>query len=101
MTRTLAGALLALLLAAAGPASAELRVFVTNEKSDDVTVIAASTGDVLKTIPVGKRPRGARLPSPPKKIKGCGSTIFCPPTSLKTFLRGDFMNWSTRFNTGW
>ena len=40
------------------PSAAELRVFVTNEKSDDVTVIAAATGDVLQTIAVGKRPRG-------------------------------------------
>jgi YVTN family beta-propeller protein len=50
--------LLALLAVPTGRASAELRVFVTNEKSDDVTVIAAGSGHVLKTIPVGKRPRG-------------------------------------------
>ena len=45
-------------LAVASQAHAELRVFVTNEKSDDVTVIQADTGTVLKTIAVGKRPRG-------------------------------------------
>ena len=38
--------------------NAEVRVFVTNEKSDDVTVIQADTGTVLKTLAVGKRPRG-------------------------------------------
>src|SRR5205085_17578 len=45
----------------AGEAGAELRVFVTNEKSDDVTVIAAASGDVLKTLAVGKRPRGVAV----------------------------------------
>ena len=33
-------------------------MFVTNEKSDDVTVIDASSRVVIKTIVVGKRPRG-------------------------------------------
>ena len=46
------------LVAMASPAHAELRIFVTNEKSDDVTVIQADSGTVLKTIAVGKRPRG-------------------------------------------
>ena len=46
------------LLALSTPSAAELRVFVTNEKSDDVTVIEAASGRVLATIPVGKRPRG-------------------------------------------
>ena len=51
-------AALALVVATSSEASAELRVFVTNERSDDVTVIQADTGTVLKTIAVGKRPRG-------------------------------------------
>src|ERR1051325_6768547 len=53
-------ALIALLLIVFSGASegAELRVFVTNEKSDNVTVFRASDGQVLATIPVGKRPRG-------------------------------------------
>src|SRR2546425_2524640 len=42
-------------------AGAELRVFVTNEKSDDVTVIDAATRAVVGTIPVGKRPRGVAV----------------------------------------
>jgi YVTN family beta-propeller protein len=37
---------------------AAVRVFVTNEKSNDVTVIDAASGKVLKTIPLGQRPRG-------------------------------------------
>jgi PQQ-dependent catabolism-associated beta-propeller protein len=36
----------------------ELRVFVTNEKSNNVTVISAADHQVLATIPVGQRPRG-------------------------------------------
>src|SRR5213593_4473856 len=39
-------------------AGAEVRVFVTNEKSDNVTVIDAATRAVVGTIRVGKRPRG-------------------------------------------
>jgi len=58
---------LALVLAAA-PAHAELRVFVTNERSDDVTVIAADSGTVLKTIPVGKRPRGITASADGKRV---------------------------------
>src|SRR2546427_2845935 len=42
-------------------AGAELRVFVTNEKSDDVTVIDAATRTVVGTIRVGKRPRGVAV----------------------------------------
>ena len=39
-------------------AAGELRVFVTNEKSNNVTVIDAASQKVLATIPVGERPRG-------------------------------------------
>ncbi len=39
-------------------AAAEVHVFVTNEKSNDVTVIRGSDNKVMQTIPVGKRPRG-------------------------------------------
>src|SRR5438552_14828889 len=48
---------------ALGPAraDAELRVFVTNEKSDYVTVMDAATRAVVRTIPVGKRPRGVAV----------------------------------------
>jgi YVTN family beta-propeller protein len=37
------------------------RVFVTNEVSGDLTVIDAVGGQVVGTIPVGKRPRGIAL----------------------------------------
>jgi PQQ-dependent catabolism-associated beta-propeller protein len=58
---------LALVLAAT-QAHAELRVFVTNERSDDVTAIAADTGTVLKTIAVGKRPRGVTATADGKRV---------------------------------
>ncbi len=37
------------------------RVFVTNERSDSVSVIDIETNKVVKTIPVGNRPRGIGL----------------------------------------
>src|SRR5882762_7490011 len=42
-------------------AGAEVRIFVTNEKSDDVTVVNAATRSVVGTIKVGKRPRGVTV----------------------------------------
>jgi YVTN family beta-propeller protein len=58
MTGCLVLLVLATITGHAAGASATVRAFVTNEKSDDVTVIDDTTGTVLKTIPVGKRPRG-------------------------------------------
>jgi len=48
---------------AALPSTAEptLRVFVTNEKDDSISVIDSRTNKVEKTIAVGKRPRGIGL----------------------------------------
>lgn len=37
------------------------RIFITNEGSDDLTVINGKTLEVEQTIPVGKRPRGIGL----------------------------------------
>ena len=37
------------------------RVFVTNEKGDSVSVIDTKTNQVIKTIAIGKRPRGVGL----------------------------------------
>lgn len=47
--------------------AATYQVFVTDEKSGDVTVINGSDFKVAATIPVGKRPRGIHL-SPDGKI---------------------------------
>jgi YVTN family beta-propeller protein len=55
------GALLIAALAALLPtlaAAAGYQVYVTNERSGDVTVIDGATFKVVATIPVGKRPRG-------------------------------------------
>src|SRR5438477_9147675 len=57
----LAGVVLLVLAFGSTRAGAELRVFVTNEKSDDVTVIDAATRTVVGTIRVSKRPRGVAV----------------------------------------
>jgi YVTN family beta-propeller protein len=52
---------LAIIVLIAFPAlalAAEARVFVTNEKSNEVTVIRAADHKAIATIPVGARPRG-------------------------------------------
>ena len=43
-------------VAPAGPLA-----YVTNEKSDDVSVIDTATNKVVRTIKVGKRPRGVAI----------------------------------------
>ncbi len=54
--------LLSLLLALAlDSAAATGRIFVSNEKGDSVSVIDTQTNQVIKTIAVGKRPRGVGL----------------------------------------
>jgi PQQ-dependent catabolism-associated beta-propeller protein len=69
VTAILACALLVVHLAAARPLSAaELRVFVTNEKSNNVTVIRAADGEVLGTVPVGERPRGITVSADGRRV---------------------------------
>ena len=66
--------------AAAATSSAYL-IFVSNEKSGDVTVINGSTFKVQATIPVGKRPRGIHA-SPDGKtvyVALSGTPIEGPP----------------------
>jgi YVTN family beta-propeller protein len=48
-------------------AAAAYQVYVTNERSGDVSVINGSNLEVAATIPVGKRPRGIHL-SPDGKV---------------------------------
>jgi YVTN family beta-propeller protein len=62
-------AFVAALLIAATVASAQPRVYVTNERSGDISVIDAVTNSVTETIPVGKRPRGIR-------IRGDGKVLY-------------------------
>jgi len=73
--------LLALSAASASAFAAGYQVYVTNEKSGDVTVINGGDFSVAATIPVGKRPRGIH-PSPDGKtvyIALSGTPIETPP----------------------
>jgi YVTN family beta-propeller protein len=79
------GAAAALLAGAATAASAaaspSYRVFVTNERSGDLTVINGTDFSVMATIPVGKRPRGIHV-SPDGKtvyVAVSGTPIEAPP----------------------
>ena len=72
------------LIAAPGisaPAAPTYQVYVTNEKSGDLTVINGSDFSVAATIPVGKRPRGIHV-SPDGKtvyVALSGTPIEAPP----------------------
>ncbi len=66
---------------AAAAAAAGYQIYVTNERSGDLTVIDGATNDVIATIPVGKRPRGIHA-SPDGKtiyVAVSGSPISGPP----------------------
>jgi YVTN family beta-propeller protein len=78
--QTLCFALLAL-SASKGRAGQNYQVFVSNEKSGDVTVINGGGNQVLATIPVGKRPRGIHA-SPDGRtvyVALSGTPIAAPP----------------------
>src|SRR6266404_5480955 len=77
--------------AALGQTQLNYQVYVTNEKSGDLTVIDGGSHKVLETIRVGKRPRGLRVSpdgktlfvavsgtpiSPPPKLDAKGNPIF-------------------------
>src|SRR2546422_213670 len=56
-------------------------VYVTNERSGDITVIDSATAKVIATFPVGKRPRGIQV-SPDRKtifVAVSGTPISPPP----------------------
>jgi YVTN family beta-propeller protein len=48
-------------LAAAGPPDAKLVVLVSNEASNDISFIDGASDTVIRSVPVGKRPRGLRV----------------------------------------
>ena len=52
------------------PAAADT-IFVTNEKDNTVTVLDSETMKVVKTIPVGKRPRGIAITPDKKEVLVC------------------------------
>ena len=74
-----------------GQTNASYQVFVTNEKSGNLTVIDGATLQVSATVPVGKRPRGVHASpdgktlyvavsgtpiEPPPKIDANGNLVF-------------------------
>ena len=74
------------LLAIAGHADGG-RVFVTNEGSDTVSVIDAATNQVIKTVPVGKRPRGIGISPDGSEVyvavSGENKIVVLDPASLE------------------
>jgi YVTN family beta-propeller protein len=75
------GSMLFALSPLTGQAGANFQVYVSNEKSGDVTVINGSDNQVLATIGAGKRPRGIHA-SPDGKtvyVALSGTPISAPP----------------------
>jgi YVTN family beta-propeller protein len=71
----------ALIVATTNAHAATYQIFVTNEKSGDVTVINGADFTVAATIPVGKRPRGIQV-SPDGKtvyVALSGTPVKAPP----------------------
>jgi len=64
-----------------GRAAGGYQVFVSNERSGDVTVIDGSNDQVVATIPAGKRPRGIHASPDGKKVYVAlsGTPISAPP----------------------
>jgi YVTN family beta-propeller protein len=75
------GSVLIALSPLTGQAGQNYQIYVSDEKSGDVTVINGSDNQVLGTIPVGKRPRGIHA-SPDGKtvyVALTGTPIAAPP----------------------
>jgi PQQ-dependent catabolism-associated beta-propeller protein len=63
------------------PAGPGLLAYVTNEDSQDLSVIDTRTDSVIATIPVGTRPRGVRVTADGKKVYvALSGSPKCPPT---------------------
>jgi len=64
-----------------GQANDNYQIYVSNEKSGDVTVISGGDNQVLATIPVGKRPRGIHAGPDGKTVYVAlsGTPIAAPP----------------------
>ncbi len=58
MKRPIQTVSLALLLAASAAPAFAMKIFVSNEKDNTVTVVDGDTLEVIKTIPTARRPRG-------------------------------------------
>lgn len=76
-----AAVLLAIGLVAPAGAAAGYYVYVTNEDSNDLSVIDPATNGVIATIEVGKRPRGVRVSPDGKYIfAALSGSPKCPPS---------------------
>lgn len=75
------GCLLVALSPMTGQAGQRYQIYVSNEKSGDLTVIDGSDNRVLDTIPVGKRPRGIHAGPDGKSVYVAlsGTPIAAPP----------------------
>src|SRR5215831_9251169 len=63
----------------AGP-SRNYRIYVTNERSGDLSVIDAATHEVIATVPLGKRPRGIHASRDGRTIYvALSGSPFAPP----------------------
>ena len=59
----------------------EFLIYVTNEDSNDITVISGTDHSVLATIPVGKRPRGIKASPDGRWVYvALSGSPKCPPT---------------------
>jgi YVTN family beta-propeller protein len=55
-------------------------VYITNEDSEDLSIISTLTHEVVATIPVGKRPRGIRIAPDGKSVfVAISGSPKCPP----------------------
>lgn len=75
------GAVFITLYALPASAGQNYQIYVSNEKSGDVTVINGSDNQVLGTVPVGKRPRGIHAAPDGKSVYVAlsGTPIAAPP----------------------
>lgn len=77
----LLGSILAVLLPLTAWPGQTYQIYVSNEKSADITIIDGGTNQVLATIPVGKRPRGIHASPDGKSVYVAlsGTPIAAPP----------------------
>lgn len=74
--------LAALLALGTGAAAAQdFVIYVTNEDSNDVSIIDGASNAVIATVPVGKRPRGLKVsPDGTRLFVAVSGAPKCPPT---------------------
>ncbi|MBI2992656.1 MAG: PQQ-dependent catabolism-associated beta-propeller protein [Gammaproteobacteria bacterium] len=84
-------AILCVVMSPAVPAAPTHRIFVTNEGSDDLSVINGKTLEVEKTFTVGKRPRGIGLAPDASELYVAASEenviLVIDPSTLKELRR--------------